>query len=347
MKKFNKIAIIDNIILFSPQIDELKKMSDNLVWRIINKDNRVITVKEQINGPTCNLEVGYDRPTEKEVFKLAGDADAIITCWTKIPDKLIIENKNLRYIGFWTNLYSHKINEKLAIQKGIHIDYIPDYGTDSVAEFVFAGLHMLLRKINEHYKATRTGKWDYENLKVGRKLVFNLEEIEEENLMGKKIGIVGLGRIGSRVAEIAKFGYNMEVGYFSRNRKLDIENKLDINYFTLTDLFRWSDIVSLHLSPEAPKLINKELLNILIPNKILVNTGSAYSVDEKYLIELIKEHKIRAFLDVYEGLPPRKELKDLPNVVFTYRAAWFTKQALVYKAEQLLMKMNKYLNNNE
>ncbi len=346
MNKFKKIAIIDNIILFSNHIEELKNISENLVWRIINKDHKIIKITEYLDGPTCNLEVGYERPSEKEVFEIAGDADAVITCWTKIPDKLVIENKSLKYIGFWTNLYSHKINEKLATQKGIHIDYIPDYGTESVAEFVFAGLHMLLRKINEHYKATRTGKWDYENLKVGRKLIFNIEEIEEENLMGKKIGIVGLGRIGTRVAKIAKFGYNMEVGYFSRSRKRNLEKQLGIEYFELVDLFHWSDIITLHLSPDSPKLINKELLNILIPNKIFVNTGSAHSVDEKFLIELIKEQKIRAFLDVYEGLPPRKELKNLPNVVFTYRAAWFTKQALVYKADQLLSKMKKYLANN-
>lgn len=346
MKKFKKIAIIDNIILFQKNIEELKRMSDEVVWRITDKENKKIILQKSFDGPTCSIESGYERPSEHEIFKLAGDADAIITCWTRIPDKLILENRSLKYIGFWTNLYSHKVDVKLAKQKGIYIDYIPDYGTESVAEFVFAGLHMLLRKINEHYKATKTGKWDYENLKVGRKLIFKTEEIEEENLFGKKLGIVGLGRIGTKVAQIAKLGYNMEVGYFSKTRKLDIEKKLNINYFQLKDLFTWSDIVSLHLSPDAPKLINKELLDKLIPNKILVNTGSAHSVDEKYLIELIKGHKIRAFLDVYEGLPPRKELKGLPNVVFTYRAAWFTKQALEFKAEQLLIKMKNYLNKN-
>jgi lactate dehydrogenase-like 2-hydroxyacid dehydrogenase len=249
----------------------------------------------------------------------------------------------LEYIGFWTNLYSHRINEAHARARGVHIDYIPDYGTDAVAEFVFAGIMELARKTQKRYVETKRGEWMYENLKTGSKIIVDPDQIEEWILRGKKLGIVGLGRIGRRVAEIAKFGFKLEVAYYSRTRKLDAES-LGMKFMPLEDLFSWADIISCHLSPDAPeKMISQDLLERLQPKALFVNTGSGHSIDQEGLIKLLQQKRFSAFLDVYEGLPPRKELKDLPNVLFTYRAAWFTQQSIAYKAEQLISKMKGYL----
>ena len=67
-------------------------------------------------------------------------ADGIITCWTGIPDTVLLENPDLRYLGFWTNLVDHRVNLTLAQARGITVDYVPDYGTDSVAEMTFTPL---------------------------------------------------------------------------------------------------------------------------------------------------------------------------------------------------------------
>ena len=345
MNRFKKLAIIDNIILFPEHLKALKDIADSIVWHLTADERKKMLVVPQLylDGPACWLEIGSSKPTLNELKKIVNGADAILTCWNSIPNEIIDSSPQLEYVGFWTNLYSHRINEAHARERGIHIDYIPDYGTDAVAEFVFAGVMELARKTQKRFVETKRGEWMYENLKTGSKVIVEPNQIEEWILSGKRLGIVGLGRIGKRVAEIGKFGFNMEVAYFSRTRKPEAES-LGMKFMPLEEMFSWADIVSSHLSPDAPeKLVSKPLLERLHSRALFINTGSGHSVDQEALIELLKQNRFSAFLDVYEGLPPRKELKDLPNVLFTYRAAWFTQQSIAYKAEQLLSKMRKYL----
>lgn len=227
---------------------------------------------------------------------------------------------------------------------GIHLDHIPDYGTNAVAELVWAGILALSRNLEKWHKDAAAGKWTYEYIKRGEKTI-NIAEVQEHLVQGKTLGIVGMGRIGYQVAKIGLYGFGTKVIYFSRTRKKEIE-KEGMEFVPLKELFEKSDIISLHVSPDVPEnFISKELLESMKERAIFVNTSVGHAVDQEALIEILKQGKIKAFLDVYKQFPPRKELKDLPNVILTYRLGWFSQESLKNKGEKLVSNIERYLKN--
>ena len=288
--------------------------------------------------------VFYSKTDDIElVKKRIKDADAVINCWTVITEYALKESK-VKYIGNWGHWWKHRIilSEEKLKERGIHLDYIPDYGTDAVAEVVWAGILALSKNLNKWHKDASTGKWIYENIKHGEKKI-EISDVQEHLVKGKVLGIIGLGRIGSKVAKIGLKGFGTNVIYYSKTRKNDLE-KEGIKFVSLRELFKKSDIISVHVSPDIPdKFISKDLLDLMKPGTIFVNTSRGNAVDQNALIEILKQRKIKAFLDVYEQFPPRKELKDLPNVIFTYRLGWFTQESLVRKGDVLVSNVENYL----
>jgi len=351
VKQFEKLVIFDNIVLFPEQRNKLQKFANE----IIDFSDHPIHSKKTSDSPlestsvdddllVCETNPEYSLEERKELVRRTKGADAILSCWTNIPDEVIAESNSLRYVAFWTNIFKHRINANYAEEKGIHIDYIPDYGTEAVAEYVFAALFQMSRNVAKQAKDAATGSWRYEYLKTGSKRVTTQNTIQEWQLSGKKIGIIGLGRIGTRVALMASLGFGMDVCYFSRTRKREVEH-LGIRYEPLKHVLSSSDIVSLHLPPDIqPDIFGQNEISSLKTGAILVNTSSGRAVDESALIAELKTGRIKAILDVFKRHPPRKELKDLKNVFFTYRAAWYTRESLKLKGDILLDKMEAYLN---
>ncbi len=316
--KFKKLVIFDNIIL-TPEQNK----------RLLNCANEVVFYPKA------------DNPTLVE--ERIKDADGVINCWTVITEDAL-KGSRVKYIGNWGHWWKHRIllSEEKLKKMGIHLDHVPDYGTDAVAELVWAGILALSKNLEKWHKDAATGKWTYENIKRGDKKV-KVSEVQEHLVKSKTLGIVGMGRIGARVAQIGLYGFGLKVIYYSRTRKEELE-KEGVEFTTLEALFKKSDIISIHLSPDAPnKLISKNLLNVMKPDAIFVNTSVGHVVDQEALIGILKQRKIKAFLDVYEKFPPRGELKDLPNVIFTYRLGWFTKESLERKGEILISNIEKYL----
>ena len=267
-----------------------------------------------------------------------------ITCWTEIPDEVILANPQLKYIGFWTNLAAHRMNLELAKSKGVCVTLIPDYGTDSVAELAVAGMLAVSRKLLRAHRDTLQGRWPYELLKTGQ-YVPKVSEIPQRLLRGRTLGIVGLGRIGKRVAEIA-LAFRMRVQYWSNRRHLKWEQERGLKFAELEELFESSDILSIHLSPYAPGgIIRADLISLLKDGAIFVNTSAGGLVDEEALLKELASGRIFAFLDVYGGLPPRKVLKSASTLdnVFTYRSGWYTQEAITYKGDYLLNNITSYL----
>lgn len=317
--KFKKLIVFDNIILAPEQKKRLMDCAEEIEF-YSKTDNQEI-VKERIK-----------------------DADAVINCWTVITEDALKEAKKLEYIGIWGHWWKHRVlvNEERLKEMGIHLDHIPDYGTDAVAELVWTGILALSKNLERWHKDTEDGKWTYENIKRGDKKV-DISEVQEHLLKDRILGIVGAGRIGSKVAQIGLDGFGMKVLYHSRTRKKDLEKK-GIKFVSLQDLFKKSEVISIHVSPDIKhKFISKELLNLMKEGVIFVNTSVGYAVDQEALIKILKQGKIKAFLDVYEQFPPRKELKNLPNVIFTYRLGWFTKESLEKKGEIVISNIEKYL----
>jgi glycerate dehydrogenase len=339
LQKFKCLVIIDPIILSTEQWIRLSNKTDTLYYFPLHSDNNSISM----DTAKLNNLVEINKLDSKQQNILLRECEAIITCWTPISDDLILYNNNICYIGFWTHCIDSKINLELAQERNITVTYIPDYGTDAVAEMTIAGILFIQRKISNIKRDTLNGKWPYEYLKTGSH-VSKFEEIPSRSLTNKILGIVGFGRIGQRVAEIAQ-AFKMHVKYYSTSRHLSLESK-GIMYRELDEIFSSCDIITLHLPQNAPeKMIDKKLIQLMKNGSIFVNTSSGKLVDEKALFDELKSRRIYAYLDVYEGLPPRKKLKELNtlNNLFTYRAAWFTKESVFQKGELLIKNIEGYL----
>jgi lactate dehydrogenase-like 2-hydroxyacid dehydrogenase len=142
-----------------------------------------------------------------------------------------------------------------------------------------------------------------------------------KDVFSKTLGLVGCGNIGQKVAEIVSLAFGCKILYHDVNKNQLLEEIFEAKKVELDELLKTSDIVSLHvpLLPETTHLINKEKLNLMKKNCILINTARGPVVDEKALTQFLKENSnFGAGLDVFE-LEPKvaQELRDLPNVVFT------------------------------
>jgi len=153
----------------------------------------------------------------------------------------------------------------------------------------------------------------------------------------KTLGIVGLGRIGSAIAQRMQDGFGVKIIYYDIKRNEELEKKFKIEYRELDDLLKESDFVSLHtaLTPETKHLINAERLKKMKPTAYLINTSRGPIIDEKALVEVLKNNGIAgAALDVYENEPELTSgLTELENIVLTPHIASATKETRDKMAE--------------
>jgi len=240
--------------------------------------------------------------SKEELIKYVKSTDAIISTLAEKFDKDIINHlKNCKIIANFAVGYNN-INVEYANSKGIVVTNTPDVLTDATAEIASA---LILSRSRIFMREGRFKGWEPELL-LGMQLT------------GKTLGIVGAGRIGRATAKRMKvFGCN--IVYYSKSKKPKFEKEVGANKISLNKLMQISDIVSLHLplTSETKILLNKEKLELLKPNAILVNTSRGEIVDEKYLIKMLKKKRIfSAGFDVYENEPyVNSELYELKNVV--------------------------------
>lgn len=196
----------------------------------------------------------------------------------------------------------------------------PDVLTEAVAEHTFALIMTITRRIVEADKLARS-----ESSSFGPEVLLGME------LKGKILGILGLGRIGSRVAEIGK-SMGMNVIYYDVKQNADFETKVGAGFkATPEELLSTSDVVSIHvpLLDSTRHLMNAERLKMMKPTAYLINTSRGPVVDENALVEALRNGTIKgAALDVGETEPKwAPGLIDLPNVVLTPHIASATIEA--------------------
>ncbi len=243
-----------------------------------------------------------------EILWFGKNADALLTLLSDKIDKEIIDNlKQCRIIANYAVGYNN-IDVEYAKSKGIVVTNTPDILTDATADIAMALMLAVARRIPEGDNFMRSGKfngWE-------PKLLLGV------SLSRKTFGIVGAGRIGQAAAKRAK-AFGMKIVYYNRRKKEDFENETGAKKVSLKKLFRTSDVISVHLplTDNTYHLINKEVLQLMKPKAIFVNTARGEIVDEKFLIATLKKKKIfGAGFDVYEGEPNvNKELFKLKNVV--------------------------------
>lgn len=207
-----------------------------------------------------------------------------------------------------------------AQKRNILVANTPGILTDTVAEHAFALMLAVARRIAEADKFTKSGKWQSwsPTLFLGN------------DLGGKTLGIIGLGRIGSRVAHYAAKGFNMNVVYYDVNRNEGFEKEFSTVYTSLDDLLKQSDFVSIHtpMLDSTRHLINAENLKIMKSSAYLINTSRGPVVDEAALAYALKNKIIKgAALDVFEFEPNiMPELLALDNVILTPHIASATEE---------------------
>lgn len=162
------------------------------------------------------------------------------------------------------------------------------------------------------------------------------------SLKGKELGIIGLGRIGTRVAQIATQGFGMKVKYYSKTRKPELEEKYGITYAELNDVLSSSEYISFHLPHVgAENFITKEMIE-LIPEKstvINVSVGNIFA-DQEHFLSRFNENDLNGYIDVYRTMPPRQELRARKDsLISTFRLGWRTKSTVGLKTHKLITKL--------
>jgi lactate dehydrogenase-like 2-hydroxyacid dehydrogenase len=209
-----------------------------------------------------------------------------------------------------------------AKKRGITITNTPGALTESVAEHTIALLLSLARRIPESAYFVRKGKFKG----------WGPELFLGEELQGKTLGILGAGRIGSRVAEIASKGFGMSVVYYDIKQSPEFEKTTGATFrATPEEVLKEADAVSIHvpLLPSTTHLLNAERLGLMKKTAYLINTSRGPVVDEDALVSALRSNVIRgAALDVFEYEPRlAKGLAKLSNVVITPHTASATKSA--------------------
>jgi D-3-phosphoglycerate dehydrogenase len=209
--------------------------------------------------------------------------------------------------------------------------------SESVAEMAIALLFSLSRRVVSADKAVRAGEW--------HRKYSDLRGIE---VMGKTIGIIGLGKIGAATARRLKsFGVNLI--YNSRTRKPDLEEEIGIEYASLEGLLERSDIISLSLpyTPETHHIINAKRIAAMKDGVYIVNTARGRVIDQAALVEALETGKVAAAgLDVFEDEPldPGSSLASMDNVVLTPHLAASSEEAMERMAVQVAEGVLKVLN---
>ena len=208
-----------------------------------------------------------------------------------------------------------------AADLGIAVFNTPTALTETVAELTVALLLALIRRVVSADKAVRAGEWS-------RKY----SDLIGSELMGKTVGIIGLGRIGTAVARRLK-GFDVNLLYYDVTRKREVEDELNTQHTELNNLLSTSDIITLHmpLTSETHHLISHREFNMMKKGAYLINMARGKIIDENALIEALRSGKLAgAALDVFEEEPPKADnpLLSFDNVVLTPHIGASSREAM-------------------
>lgn len=283
----------------------------------------------------------YPGPLRQESLPPVLDYEAVSVFVDSVVDRPVFEQlPNLKFITARSTGFDH-IDMAAAHERGVAVSYVPSYGENTVAEYAFALLLALSRKI---YQA-------YDQIKENAN--FKVEDLRGFDLRGKTIGVVGTGRIGRHAIAMAK-GFSMKVVAYDAFPNQDLAGELGFTYLDLPTLLQTSDVVTLHVpySKETHHLINSESLKQIKPGAYLINTSRGPVIDTEALVVALKEGRLGGVgMDVFEEekiifdeasflLNDDKEqhnwrtiianhvLIDLPNVIVTPHNAFNTTEAI-------------------
>ena len=269
-------------------------------------------------------EMLWARSLDEDVLlEQLAPADAIILCGRgRLTRRLIEAAPRLKVIGRHGTGVDH-IDLQAANERGIVVVNTPEPGIEPVAEHSLGLMIALANRILQADRAVRAGDWRPRDPLTG------------DELHGKVLGIVGLGRIGTRTATLCHAALEMPILYHDIVDMPQAEARLGARRVPLDELLQTADVVSLHvpLTAETRGMIGREALRRMKHGAFLVNTARGAVVDQMALVEALQEGWIAgAGLDVFDHEPllPDDPLLRLPNVVVTPHIASLTQEALLH-----------------
>lgn len=259
--------------------------------------------------------------SEEELLGQVGDVDAIIIRANgQVSRRLMESAPRLKVVGrHGTGVEA--IDRRAAAELGITVVNTPEANVESVAEHALGMMIALAKRLMEADRALRSGDWESRYRLTGHEL------------HAKKLGIIGFGRIGTRLAQMAKAAFEMELLYFDQVAYPETEAKLGARRVDLRSLLEQADVVSVHvpLLPATEGLIGVDAFRTMKTSALLLNTSRGPVVDQTALLQALQDGWIAgAGLDVFdpEPLPAGSKLLELENVIVSPHMAAHTDEAL-------------------
>ena len=264
----------------------------------------------------------FDRTTPADVTVRGKDAHVLVVNKVRISKEHLQRLPELKLVAV-TATGHDCVDSNAARKKSVLVCNVPIYGTDSVAQFVFAQILSLTHCISQHDQAVRDGEWQTRG-------DFSFSLTPQMELVGKTIGIVGFGRIGRRVAEIAN-AFGMRVVAHTRTPEEPPPYE-GFAFVDLEKLARESDVISLNcpLTHQTNGMINAGFITRCKPSALLINAGRGALVNELDLADALSKNKLAgAALDVVskEPIGADNPLLEAPNCIITPHMAWASLEA--------------------
>jgi D-3-phosphoglycerate dehydrogenase len=277
-----------------------------------------------------NVNVVHLPPGSKEdaLLEIAPRVDGFITRGgIRVTREIMLSSPRLKAVGVHGIGYDH-VDLAAARELGKVVFNTPDALSVTVAEMTLALMLSMTRRISAADRAVRAGQW-------GRKY----GDLIGVELMGKTVGLVGLGRIGAETAKRLK-GFDVRLIYWTRTRRPDLERELGLEWVELQDLFACSDIITLHIpaTPQTYHIIGIEELSLMKHGAMIVNTARGKLIDEAALVEALRSGRIASIaLDVFEEEPimPENPLINMENVVLAPHLSASSVEAMRRMATQV------------
>jgi glycerate dehydrogenase len=258
----------------------------------------------------------HERTPAERIVERARAADILLTNKTPLRAAALAALLRLRFVAVLATGYD-VVDADALHARAIPVANVPEYGTESVAQFVFALLLELCHRVGLHDAAVHAGEWQ-------RAPDFSFAVAPLIELAGKTMGVVGYGRIGRRVAALAR-AFGMSVLVHSRSRGAGE----DVAWCGLEELFAAADVVSLHcpLTPQTHRFVDTALLRRMRPGAFLINTARGALIDEHALAATLAAGALAgAALDVVstEPIAADNPLLLAPRCILTPHIAWAT-----------------------
>lgn len=282
----------------------------------------------------------YDRTPKELVIERSRDADVIILNKVELKREIIEQLPKLKFVALLATGYN-QIDCVALKERNIPVSNIPSYSTNGVAQMVFSYILEISNRVSVYSEAVRNYEWSQ-----CQDFCFTKTPLHE--ISGKTIGIIGFGKIGRKVAEIANaFGMNV-LSYTPSGKK---DNAGFVSFTDIEELKEKSDYITLHcpLNEKTKELVDKEFLQGVKDGSVLINTARGGIINERDVADALEKGKLSYYAaDTLTSEPPQFDnpLLNAPNCIITPHIAWAGFETRVRLLSILNDNIKAFLNGN-